>query len=73
MAIDPVLFQAAATIVAGRIQARATSTATGIRSISSPGLNTELSEVYQQVQEAAQLIEDRQAKQAGAQSKMEIF
>ncbi len=72
MAIDQVLFQAAATIVAGRIQARATSAASG-RTITSPALRSEVSEAYEELLEAAKLIEDRQAKLPQAKSSIDFF
>jgi len=71
MAIDQVLCQAAATIVAGRIQARATKATTGI-TITSPAVSSELSEAYEEVLKAVQLIEDRQAKKPQPKSSIQF-
>jgi hypothetical protein len=70
MAIDPVFFQAAATIVAGQIQARAIKSSAPNRSVLSVGLSVgdELVQTYRDLRRAAQLIAAEDAKAQPASS-----
>lgn len=72
MAYDPVLFQAAATIVAGQIQANAVRSAGASRAaqmlLGAADLDQQLVEAYRKVAAAALLIADEvQAPKPGSQ------
>lgn len=65
MAMDPVLFQAAATIVAGQIQARAVKATTTSPMFAPPDLADQLAAAYWKVAAAAELIAKGNPTQKG--------